>query len=80
LILLGSAEIYTSGGKEGEIPAIAMISNTGVYKSLVKITNVDNREIEGVQTKNGNVYFVIVDASNKKNGQKIYYVPDSIFK
>jgi hypothetical protein len=32
-----------------------------------------------VQTKNGNVYLVIVDASDKKNGQKIYYVPDSIF-
>ncbi|RYD60211.1 MAG: hypothetical protein EOP83_19915, partial [Verrucomicrobiaceae bacterium] len=54
--LLGSTEIYTSGGAEGETPSIAMISNTGAYKSLVKITNVGNREIEGVQTKNGNVY------------------------
>ncbi|HEY1121866.1 MAG TPA: helveticin J family class III bacteriocin, partial [Haloferula sp.] len=78
--LLGSTEIYTSGGADGETPSIAMISNTGVYKSLVKITNVGNREIEGVQTKNGNVYFVIVpDPNNKKDTQKIYYVSDSIF-
>ena len=78
--LLGSTEIYTSGGAEGETPSIAMISNTGAYKSLVKITNVGNHEIEGVQTKNGNVYFVIVpDPDNKQSTQKIYYVPDSIF-
>ncbi|GIO90010.1 phage baseplate protein [Paenibacillus lactis] len=78
--MLGSTEIYTSGGAEGETPQIAMMSNTGAYKSLVKITNVGNREIEGVQTKNGNVYFTIVtDPINKKDTQKIYYVPDSIF-
>lgn len=78
--LLGSTEIYTCGGADGEQPQIAKISNTGVYQALVKITNVGNREIEGVQTKNGNVYFVIVtDPVNKQNTQKIYYVPDSIF-
>ena len=78
--LLGSTEIYTSGGADGETPSIAMISNTGAYKSLVKITNVGTREIEGVQTKNGNVYFVIVpDPNNKKDTQKIYYDSDSIF-
>lgn len=78
--LLGSTEIYTCGGGEGEQPQIAKISNTGVYQALVKITNVGNHEIEGVQTKNGNVYFVIVtDPVNKQNTQKIYYVSDSIF-
>jgi len=64
--LLGSTEIYTSGGAEGEVPSIALITNTGAYQSLVKITNVGNHEIEGVQTKSGNVYFVIVtDPVNK---------------
>lgn len=78
--LLGSTEIYTSGGGEGQVPSIALITNTGAYQSLVQITNVGNHEIEGVQTKNGNVYFVIVtDPVNKQNTQKIYYVPDSIF-
>lgn len=78
--LLGSTEIYTSGGAEGNTPQIAYISNTGVYKSLVSITNVGNHEIEGVQTKNGNVYFTIVtDPVNKKDTQKVYYVPDSVF-
>ncbi|WP_248927094.1 helveticin J family class III bacteriocin [Paenibacillus hamazuiensis] len=79
--MLGNTEIYTSGGAEGDIPQIAMLSDTGVYKSLVKITNVGTHEIEGVQTKNGNVYFTIVtDPVNKQNTQKIYYVSDSIFK
>jgi hypothetical protein len=78
--LLGSTEIYTSGGAEGDVPSIAMITNTGAYQSLVKITNVGNHEIEGVQTKNGNVYFVIVpDPTNKQSTQKIYYVSDLIF-
>ena len=78
--MLSNTEIYTSGGAEGDVPQIAMMSNTGVYKTLVKITNVGNHEIEGVQTKNGNVYFTIVtDPVNKKNTQKIYYVPDSLF-
>ncbi|XEC95716.1 helveticin J family class III bacteriocin [Paenibacillus tarimensis] len=78
--MLGNTEIYTSGGAEGETPQIAMMSNTGAYKTLVKITNVGTHEIEGVQTKNGNVYFTIVtDPVNKKNTQKIFYVPDTIF-
>ncbi|MCX6950954.1 MAG: helveticin J family class III bacteriocin [Verrucomicrobia bacterium] len=78
--LLGSTQIYTSGGAEGQVPSIALITNTGAYQSLVKITNVGNHEIEGVQTKNGNVYFVIVtDPVNKQSTQKIYYVSDLIF-
>ncbi|MCA0756719.1 class III bacteriocin [Paenibacillus sp. N4] len=78
--MLGSTEIYTSGGAEGDTPQIAMMSNKGAYKTLVKITNVGAHEIEGVQTKNGNVYFTIVtDPVNKKNTQKIYYVSDSLF-
>lgn len=78
--LLGSTEIYTSGGGEGDVPSIALITNTGAYQSLVKITNVGNHEIEGAQTKNGNVYFVIVtDPVNKQSTQKIYYVSDMIF-
>jgi hypothetical protein len=78
--MLDNTEIYTSGGGEGETPQIAMMSNTGTYKTLVKITNVGTHEIEGVQTKNNNVYFIIVaDPVNKKNTQKLYYVPDSIF-
>lgn len=79
--MLGQTEIYTSGGADGDTPQIAMMSGTGAYKTLVKITNVGNREIEGVQTKNGNVYFTIVpDPVNKQNTQKVYYVPGSVFK
>lgn len=78
--MLGSTEIYTSGGAEGDTPQIAMISSSGTFKTLVNITNVGNHEIEGVQTKNGNVYFTIVpDPVNKTNTQKVYYVPDSVF-
>ncbi|GIP36592.1 helveticin J family class III bacteriocin [Paenibacillus sp. J2TS4] len=78
--MLGSTRIFTSGGAHGDTPQIAMMSNTGAYRALVNITNVGLKEIEGVQTKNGNVYFTIVtDPVNKKDTQKIYYVPDSIF-
>ncbi len=78
--LLGSTEIYTSGGREGQVPSIALIGHTGAYQSLVRITNVGNHEIEGVQTKSGNVYFVIVpDPDNKQSTQKIYYASDLIF-
>lgn len=80
LDMLDKTEIYTSGGAEGQTPQIAKMSNTGTYKTLVKIANVGTHEIEGVQTKNGNVYFTIVtDPVNKQNTQKIYYVPDRIF-
>lgn len=78
--MLDYTEIYTSGGAEGDVPSIAMMTNDGVYQSLVHVTNVGNHEIEGVQTKNGNVYFVIVpDTVNKQSTQKIYYVSDLIF-
>ncbi|MBW7455978.1 helveticin J family class III bacteriocin [Paenibacillus sepulcri] len=80
LDMLVNTEIYTSGGAEGDTPQIAMMSNTGAYKTLVNITNVGTHEIEGVQTKDGNVYFnIVTDPVNKKNTQKIYYVPDSVF-
>ncbi len=79
--LLGKTEIYTSGGAEGDTPQIAKMSSNGAFKTLVKITNVGPHEIEGVQTQNGNVYFVIVtDPVNKKDTQKVYYVPESVFK
>ncbi|NIK71344.1 helveticin J family class III bacteriocin [Paenibacillus sp. BK720] len=78
--MLSNTEIYTSGGAEGETPRIASMSSTGTYKTLVNITNVGTHEIEGVQTKNGNVYFTIVtDPDNKKDTQKVYYVADSLF-
>lgn len=78
--LLGSSQLYTSGGAEGETPQVALISTAGAYKTLVKITNVGSHEIEGVQTKNGNVYFTIVtDPVNKRDTQRLYYVSDSIF-
>ncbi|MBB6731595.1 helveticin J family class III bacteriocin [Cohnella zeiphila] len=80
LDMLSKTQIYTSGGAEGQTPQIALMSNTGAYKTLVKIKNVGTHEIEGVQTKNSKVYFTIVtDPKNKKNTQKVYYVPDSIF-
>ncbi|RAP78506.1 helveticin J family class III bacteriocin [Paenibacillus montanisoli] len=80
LDMLDKTEIYTTGGAEGQTPQIAMLSNTGAYKTLVKITNVGTHEIEGVQTKNSKVYFTVVtDPVNKQNTQKIYYVPDTIF-
>lgn len=78
--MLSSTEVYTSGGAEGQTPQIAMMNNTGTYKTLVNITNVGTHEIEGVQTKDGNVYFnIVTDPVNKQNTQKIYCVPDSIF-
>ncbi|GIO31309.1 MULTISPECIES: phage baseplate protein [Paenibacillus] len=78
--LLGKTEIYTSGGAEGDTPQIALMSNTGAYKTLVNITNVGKHEIEGVQTKDSNVYFTIVtNPTDKKNTQKVYYVADSVF-
>lgn len=78
--MLDKTKIFTSGGADGQTPQIAMMTGSGAYKTLVKITNVGNREIEGVQTKNGKVYFTIVpDPTNKQNTQKIYYVADTIF-
>lgn len=78
--MLDKTSIYVTGGAEGDTPQIALMSNTGAYQTLVKITNVGTHEIEGVQTKNDNVYFtIVVDPTNKKDTQKIYYVPDSIF-
>ncbi|AJY76860.1 helveticin J family class III bacteriocin [Paenibacillus beijingensis] len=79
--MLDKTEIYTSGGAEGDTPRIAMMDNTGAYKTLVNITNVGTHEIEGVQTKNGNVYFnIVTDPVNKKETQKVYYVADSVFE
>ena len=78
--IYSKTKIYTSGGGAGEVPQIALMSNTGAYQTLVNITNVGMYEIEGVQPKNGNVYFTIVpDTVNKQNTQKVYYVADSVF-
>ena len=74
--------IYLTGGADGDVPQIAMMNSSGSYKKLVKVTNVGNLEIEGVKTKNGNVYFVIVPstvAADKKEKHKIYYIPESKF-
>jgi hypothetical protein len=80
LDIYSKTKIYTSGGVHGDVPQIAMMSNTGAYKTLVNITNLGNLEIEGVQPKNGNVYFTVLpDPVNKQNTQKVYYVPDSVF-
>lgn len=80
LDMLDRTKIFTSGGLDGQVPMIAMMNGSGAYKTLVEITNVGKREIEGVQTKDGRVYFTIVsDPKNKKNAQKLYYVKDSIF-
>ncbi|TVY07276.1 helveticin J family class III bacteriocin [Paenibacillus cremeus] len=78
--MLDKTKIFTSGGAAGDTPQIAMMDNTGAYKTLANITNVGMYEIEGVQTKDSRVYFNIVpDTVNKQNTQKIYYVADSIF-
>ncbi|HHT53424.1 MAG TPA: hypothetical protein GX011_00615 [Clostridiales bacterium] len=78
--MLSNNEIYVTGGGHGDVPQIARMSNTGTYQTLVKIINVGNYEIEGVQTKNSRVYFVIVpNTTSKKNTQRVYYVSDSIF-
>ena len=74
--------IYVSGGADGDVPQIAMMNSSGSYKKLVKVTNVGNLEIEGVQCKNGNVYFVIVPstvAADKKEKHKVYYIPETKF-
>jgi hypothetical protein len=78
--MLDNSEIYVSGGAEGDTPQIARMSNTGTYQTLVKITNVGTHEIEGVQTKDSRVYFLIIpNTTSKQNTQIIYYVNDSIF-
>lgn len=78
--MVSNTNIYVAGGAEGDTPELAMMSNTGAYKTLVNITNVGTHEIEGVQTKDGNVYFnIVTDTTSKKNTQKIYYVSDNIF-
>lgn len=78
--MLSNTKIFTSGGAEGEVPSIAMMDYYGTYQTLVRITNVGNHEIEGVQTKDSKVYFLIVtNPTSKQNTQKIYYVQDSIF-
>jgi hypothetical protein len=80
LDLLGGSQIFTSGGAEGETPQVAKLTSAGAYKTLAKIGNVGTHEIEGVQTKNGNVYFtIVVDPVNKKNTQRIYFVSDNVF-
>ncbi len=74
--------IYLSGGADGDVPQIARTNSSGSYLKLVNVTNVGNLEIEGVQCKRGNVYFVIVPstvAADKKEKHKIYYIPETKF-
>ncbi|MBR6826391.1 MAG: hypothetical protein IKM59_07585 [Oscillospiraceae bacterium] len=74
--------IYLSGGADGDVPQIARTNSSGSYLKLIKVTNVGNLEIEGVQCKRGNVYFIIVPstvAADKKEKHKIYYIPETIF-
>ncbi|MBR4308861.1 MAG: hypothetical protein IKT58_04605 [Oscillospiraceae bacterium] len=74
--------IYLTGGADGDTPQIARMNSSGSYLKLIKVTNVGNLEIEGVQCKNGNVYFVIVPstvAADKKEKHKIYYIPEKTF-
>ena len=76
------SKLYTTGGADGDTPQIAKFNHKGTYLKLLKITNVGKREIEGVQCKDGKVYFNIVTgttAAAKKNEQKIYYVNESAF-
>lgn len=76
----GSTRIFVSGGGAGDVPQIAKMNSSGSYQTLVKITNVGNHEIEGVQTKDDRVYFCIVpNTTSKKDTQIIYYVPESKF-
>ncbi len=78
--MLGCSKLFVSGGAESKTPMIARMTKTGTYSKLVKISNVGDHEIEGVQCKDSNLYFLIVsDPSSKKNTQKIYYVKDSVF-
>lgn len=75
--ILGGSSIYTSGGAEGDQPKIAELSSGGAYRTLINITGTGNHEIEGVQNRNGRLYFVIVtDPVNKTDTQKIYSVID----
>ncbi len=74
--------IYLSGGADGDTPQIARTNSSGSYLKLIKVTNVGALEIEGVQCKNGNVYFTIVpstDSADKKEKHKIYYIPEKTF-
>lgn len=78
--MTGSSKIYVTGGGNGDIPQIALMSNSGSYQTLVKVTNVGNYEIEGIQIKDNRAYFCIVpNTTSKQNTQIIYYVPTSIF-
>ena len=80
--LSSKSSIYLSGGGEGETPQIARTNSSGSYLKLVKVGNVGTHEIEGVQTQNGRVYFLIVPstvAAEKKEQQAIYYINESVF-
>jgi len=77
--MLDNDRIFLTGGADGEVPMMACMSNSGSYDKLIKIVDADNKEIEGVQCKNGNLYFLIVaDTSDKANTQQIRYIPDSL--
>jgi hypothetical protein len=78
--MFGKTSIYVTGGGEGQTPRIALMDNAGNCKTLINISGVGKHEIEGLQTKSGKVYFVIIpDTTSKKNTQRIYYFSKSAF-
>ncbi|MBQ4556061.1 MAG: hypothetical protein IJA60_00255 [Clostridia bacterium] len=79
--MLGNSDIYVSGGLDGQTPQIARMSNNGAYEKLVYVSNVGKKEIEGLQCKNGNIYFLIIpNTVFKWNTQKIYYLSEALFE
>ncbi len=82
LEISSKSRIYLSGGAAGETPAIARMNSSGDYLKLVKITNVEKHEMEGLQLKDGKLYFALVTgdtAASRKNEQQIYYINESAF-
>lgn len=77
--MIDKDRIYLTGGADGDTPQMAYMSSIGQYVLLAKITNFGTPEIEGLQCKDGRLYFLIIpDTSNKKNGQKICYLDGTI--
>ena len=79
----GKNSIYLSGGNgTKERPQIAMMNSNGTYKKLLQFTNwgtTNNPTIQGMQAKQGNIYFLIPEGSDRTNGQKIYYIEETAF-
>jgi hypothetical protein len=79
--MVGNTSIYVSGGIEGETPRIALMNNAGSCLTLIKVTGLGTREIEGVKVRDNRVYFLIIpDTEHKTDTQRIYYFPTSAFQ